>query len=315
MVASLASATPDPGTTTTGELVQVHSVRYTAHDGRPHRAYVAVPARYVSGIDPPLPLVIALHGRGTDPDTMLERFGDLPAIGSFALVSPQGQGRRLRRFSWGYSGQIHDLATLPRQLATAVPWLELDLRRVYAFGTSMGGQEALLLAALKPGLLAGVAAFDATTDFALQYWNFGKLVCRFHCGPMSGARLGAELRRLARVEVGGAPTTVAARFAARSPLHYARKLAVVAVPLQLWWSANDSVVREPQRQSGALFDRLSELNPSMPMEGFVGRWSHATMMNPAIGVPIALARFGLLPTSYNRVPANIEIRGPAPLSR
>ena len=126
--------------------------------------------------------------------------------------------------------------------------------------------------------------------------------------------MGAELRRLARVEVGGAPTTVAARFAARSPLHYSRKLAVAAVPLQLWWSANDSVVREPQRQSGALFDRLSELNPSMPMEGFVGRWAHATMMNPAIGVPVALARFGLLPASYNRVPANVDVRKPAPLS-
>ena len=128
------------GASRSSDLVRVHAVRYIAHDGRPHRALVAVPAAYEPGRDPPIPLVIALHGRGATAESMLPRFGDLPAVGSFAVVSPEGQGRRLRRFSWGYSGQIDDLAKMPRIVERALPWLTVDRERVFAFGTSMGGQ-------------------------------------------------------------------------------------------------------------------------------------------------------------------------------
>ena len=74
-------------------------------------------------------------------------WGDLPARGRFAVVNPEGYGRRLGRFSWGYPGQIEDLAHMPQVLAEAVPGLRIDRRRVYAMGTSMGGQETLLLLA------------------------------------------------------------------------------------------------------------------------------------------------------------------------
>ena len=314
-LAAAAVVLPGPQPVATGappgsDLVRVHTVRYIANDGRSHRAFVAVPAGYDQGLGLPIPLVIALHGRGATAESMLARFGDLPAVGSFALVSPEGQGRRLRRFSWGYAGQIDDLAKMPGVVERALPWLALDRDRVYAFGTSMGGQEALLLAARHPGLLTGVAAFDATTDFALQYWNFGKLPCRGTCRHEWGGGLGAILRRLARTEVGANPAAMPRAYGLRSPLKYARRLAVTGIPIQLWWSADDEVVREPGRQSGALFDRLIGFNPAMPVEAIVGHWTHSTMMYSTAGLPHALARFGLLPSAFGRAPANVDVYAP-----
>ena len=94
----------------------------------------------------------------------LRYWGALPAFGPFALVDPQGQGRRLTRYSWGWRGQIDDLARMPRIVERAVPGLRLDRSRIYAIGSSMGGQETLLLVARHPHLLAGAAALDSATE-------------------------------------------------------------------------------------------------------------------------------------------------------
>ena len=83
-------------------------------------------------------------------DDNAERWGDLPALGSFAVVNPEGQGRLFARFSWGYPGQIADLARMPQIVRRAVPWLRIDTSRIYAFGASMGGQESLLLRERRP---------------------------------------------------------------------------------------------------------------------------------------------------------------------
>ena len=45
---------------------------------------------------------------------------------------------------------------MPQIVAQALPWVRLDLRRVYAIGGSMGGQETLLLLGRHPELLAGL---------------------------------------------------------------------------------------------------------------------------------------------------------------
>ena len=42
--------------------------------------------------------------------------------------------------SWGYRGQIDDLARMPSIAHGALPWLRIDPQRVYAVGGSMGGQ-------------------------------------------------------------------------------------------------------------------------------------------------------------------------------
>jgi len=159
-----------------GSWEQVHvrtiQIAYRTHDGDLRAAYVLVPDWYGPDRHPRLPLVISPHGRGVPADDNADRWGDLPALGSFAVVNPEGQGRRFTRFSWGYSGQIDDLARMPEIVRRRLPWLRLDTSRVYAFGASMGGQESLLLLARHPSLLAGVAAFDPVTDMANRYWDF-----------------------------------------------------------------------------------------------------------------------------------------------
>jgi pimeloyl-ACP methyl ester carboxylesterase len=277
--------------------VRVEIFRYRAHDGRMHRAYVALPAWYAADRNPPLALVIAPHGRGASAESMLDRFGDLPALGSFALVSPEGQGRRLRRFSWGYAGQIDDLARMPDHVTGALPWLRIDRTRIYAFGTSMGGQEALLLGARHPRLLAGIAAFDSTVDFALQYRNFSRIPCDRACRRDWHGELAIVLRRLARREVGGTPSTAPRAYAARSPIAYAARLASSGLPIQLWWSEDDTTVAEPSRQSGALYRLLTASDSTAHVEAFVGHWAHARAMRATAGLPLALARFGLVPES------------------
>src|SRR5215218_4604624 len=180
-VAPSSRATRAKGAPVARARVQVRTIRYTANDGRPHRAYVALPAWYGPRRNPSIPLVISPHGRGNRARTNLDSWGDLPDVGTFAVVSPDGQGRRLRRYSWGYAGQVRDLARMPSYVTRALPWLRIDRDRIYAVGGSMGGQESLLLAARRPGLLAGIAAFDSVTDLALQYRNFLRLRCHGRC--------------------------------------------------------------------------------------------------------------------------------------
>src|ERR671934_1688836 len=82
-------------------LVRVWRISYHAHDGLVRPAYVVLPRWYGPRRDPPLPLVISPHGRGCAGLSNAVSWGDLPARGPFALVSPEGQGRRLVRYSWG----------------------------------------------------------------------------------------------------------------------------------------------------------------------------------------------------------------------
>jgi poly(3-hydroxybutyrate) depolymerase len=102
-------------------------------------------------------------------------------------------GRRLPLHSWGWQGQIADLARMPDLVRHAKPWLHIDSRRIYAVGGSMGGQETLLLIGQHPGLLAGAAAFDSVTNLYTRYPDFALI------------RNGRRLQALARLEVGGTP--------------------------------------------------------------------------------------------------------------
>ena len=136
--------------------VRQWGLRYRAHNKILRWAVVVAPAHY--GPDhpsPPLPLVISPHGRGVRARTNANLWRDLPGQGGFAVICPGGMGRRLPLHSWGWRGQIDDLARMPGILRAARPWLRLDLERVYAVGGSMGGQETLLLLGQHPRLLCG----------------------------------------------------------------------------------------------------------------------------------------------------------------
>jgi poly(3-hydroxybutyrate) depolymerase len=279
------------------QKVHVYELSYRAHDGLSRRAYLILPAWYSPSQDPPIPLVISPHGRGVGAQSNIRRWGDLPALGDFAVINPEGQGRKLTLFSWGDPGEIRDLARMPSILEHADPWLRVDRQRVYAFGGSMGGQETLLLLARFPRLLAGAASFDAPTNMAARYRAF------------DGLPFGDGLQRLAQREIGGTPRTDPVGYEARSPLDYAAKIAQSGVPLQIWWSTRDRTVTNQEHESGLLYREIKRFNRAAPVNEFVGAWSHTSEMKAHGYLPYALSRFGLMPAHK---PPSLQTGRPRP---
>lgn len=283
-ILALLLAPPASAHARSGEsLVRVWPIRYIAHDGRTRRAWVVLPRWYGPGHDPPIPLVISPHGRGVQAIDNVRVWGNLPARGDFAVVNPEGQGRRLALYAWGDPGDVHDLADMPRIVEQHLPWLHVDSRRVFAFGGSMGGQETLLLVAHYPQVLAGAAAFDAPTDMRMRYYEFPRL------------RYGHWLQNRARVEIGGTPRTDPRGYEMRSPDDWAKRIAFSGVPLQIWWSTRDRIVVDQRHESGRLYAEIKRLNPKAPVVEFVGRWRHTKEMRASTRLPFALRLFGLMP--------------------
>jgi poly(3-hydroxybutyrate) depolymerase len=261
--------------------VRLVDVRYRAHDGYTRNAWLLLPSWYGPRRHPRIPLVISPHGRGVTALRNTRVWGDLPARGPFAVVNPEGQGRKLTLYSWGDPGQIDDLARMPAILHRAVPWLSFG--RVYAVGGSMGGQETLLLLARHPHMLAGAISFDAPVDMALRFRQFPQTVG------------GGRLQQLAVQEIGGTPRRDPRAWAARSPLDAARAIAASGVPLQLWWSTRDRIVVDQRGQTGLLYRDIVRLNPEAPVTEVVGTWRHTAEMHWDRRLPFALRRLGLLP--------------------
>ena len=256
-------------------------LRYRAHNGLPRWAVLAAPSQFgPRNPSPPLPLVISPHGRGVRARTNARLWGALPAQG-FAVICPGGMGRRLPLHSWGWRGQIDDLARMPSILRAQRPWLHLDSRRIYAVGGSMGGQETLLLVGQHPRLLAGAVAFDSVTDFGLRYRQFARI------------RKGRTLQALARIEVGGTPRTHSRAYLLRSPIHWAEEIARSGMPLQIWWSDADEIVVDQQTQSGRLFEELERLGPRGRREKRPGSWSHTAESYARLQLPGAVGWLGL----------------------
>jgi dienelactone hydrolase len=250
------------------------TVHYTAADGSRRGAIVLLPAGYGPGHNPAIPLVISPHGRGAGGVANAKRWGDLPGRGGFAVVNPDGLGP----YSYGASGQIDDLARMPELVTRALPWLHVDRSRIYALGSSMGGQETLLLVARHPQLLAGAVAMDSVLDLARRYDE------------------APDLRTVLTAAFGGSPVDAPDAYASRSPLNLADAIAQSGVPIQIWWSAADRIIPSQNEVSRALLARLA----GACVAGFEGDWAHSSDMKAETQLPVALAALGLLPT---RLPA------------
>jgi poly(3-hydroxybutyrate) depolymerase len=260
------------------------TIRYRAHNRVARPAVVLAPARYGPGRPtPPLPLVISPHGRNVRAATNASKWGELPARGQFALVCPGGMGRRLPLHSWGWRGQIADLARMPAIVRAALPWLRVDVRRIYAVGGSMGGHETLLLLGQYPRLLAGAVAFDSVTNFYRRYHDFAR------------SPGGRRAQALARIEVGGTPRTNTVGYVLRSPTHWLPAVARSGVPLQMWWSDADQIVIDQARQSGAFYRELRQLGPRGRVEAVRGSWPHSFETYARLQLPGAVEWLGLVP--------------------
>jgi pimeloyl-ACP methyl ester carboxylesterase len=290
--------------------VRIWRIAYRAHNGARREAFVAFPSSYRPGHAPPIPLIISPHGRGVTGRENVKLWGQLPAIGGFGVVSPDGQGRRLQNYSWGSAGQIDDLAHMPQIVKLTLPWVHVDAQRIYAVGGSMGGQETLLLVARHPALLAGAAAFDPVVDFTLQYREFPRLGCSKSCRKLWNGPVGRSLQALARAELGGSPRRARYAYELRSPLTYARAIAFSHVPLQLWWSKKDAIVIDQQRQTARLFESIAKLNPYANLVGFTGGWRHSAEMRAKTRLPLSLALFNLLPPRFART-SGLVVKSPS----
>ena len=110
------------------------------------------------------PLVIALHGRGVPP-TSIMRFATGPAErGGYIVAAPMGYNER------GWYGEYESDRSTPPQLReysekdvmNVLSFMraefDIDENRIYIMGSSMGGAGALYLAVKHPDLWAAVAA-------------------------------------------------------------------------------------------------------------------------------------------------------------
>src|SRR5829696_8921784 len=257
-------------------------IRYRAHNGRVRPAVVLVPARFAPGRPASaLPLVISPHGRNVRAAVNASKWGELPARGPFAVICPGGMGRKLPLASWGWRGQIADLARMPEIIRSALPWLRVNGRRIYAVGGSMGGQETLLLLGQYPRILAGAVAIDSVTNFHRRYADFA----------LSPRTIG--LQALARVEVGGTPRTNAVGYVLRSPTHWVKQVARSGVPLSIWWSVADQIVQDQIHQSAHFYAELRELGPRGRLESTTGFWTHSQAFAD-VQLPGAVRWLGLL---------------------
>jgi pimeloyl-ACP methyl ester carboxylesterase len=264
------------------------TIHYDATDGSRRSATVLAPASQSSE---PIPLVISPHGRGATGAANAKRWGGLPGVGGFAVVSPDGLGPT----SYGAPAQIDDLARMPDRVSRALPWLQIDRKRIYAVGSSMGGQETLLLVARYPSLLAGAVAMDAVVDLARRY------------------AAAPALRSALEAAVGGTPADASTAYAARSPLSLAAAIAASGVPLQVWWSDDDQIIRTQSADSRELLVRLA----GACVVGYAGTWAHSSDMKARTMLPAALAGLGLLkrpaaaPAASFPAPAGCGPREPA----
>jgi poly(3-hydroxybutyrate) depolymerase len=268
--------------------VRTLTFTYRSSAGPEATAYLVLPSWYGPTRHPPVPFVISPHGRGVSGRYNLRFWGAIAGRGPFIVVSPDGHGRRLPFYSWGWRGQIDDLARMPQLARAAFPWLRIAPNRVYAIGDSMGAQEVLLLAARHDIRLAGVAAFDPVSDMAARY------------GAWSVTSGEQQLPALARIEFGGTPTGAPALYAARSPIDLVGAIARSRVPIQLWWSRRDAVITDQHVQSARFYARRVALGARV--RRVVGDWAHGHAMHPQTHLPAALACFGLIPSGGVRVP-------------
>ena len=285
---------------------QVLTIEYAAHNGRVREATVLLPAAYSPDTNVPIPLIISPHGRGANGASNAKFFGSLPTSGNFAVVSPDGMGRGTKGFSYGYEGQIDDLARMPQIVADALPWVRIDEKRIYALGSSMGGQETLLLVARHGRMLAGAAAMDSVTDLDRRYDQLLELRSTPSYAKRWGAPVGVCLQSSMRREVGSTPDTAPHLYAARSPLAQAQAIAASGVPLQIWWSSQDAIVIDQEHQSEALYDELRRLGTGAPLIAYSGRWAHSKEMRATALLPLALQDFGLLQDGSKAVPRSVK---------
>src|SRR6185436_3219671 len=119
------------------------------------------------------------------------------------------------------------------------------------------------------------------TNFYRRYRDFGLT---------PGTR---GLQMLARMEVGGTPTTNPTGYVLRSPTHWLPQIARSGVRLQIWWSLADAIVVDQVHQSQSFVHELRQLRPKAEVSTVTGFWKHSAEMRSDTQLPDAVRWLGL----------------------
>ncbi|HET6743170.1 MAG TPA: prolyl oligopeptidase family serine peptidase [Kribbella sp.] len=209
---------------------------------------VAVPDGTVRGV------TVLFHPFGFTPEAILhgEPAGELlirPLDGALGpaeltgqvVVAPRSHGRVLAGTSLAWQDHLD---------ATWAAALDVCDRhstdRVSVGGLSMGGQEALVLAAQHAAEVTSVWAVNPVVDLARWHDDI-------RYGRASAALQGAD--ETIREEVGGDPSELPDEYARRSPISYAEELTGTVVRI-VWSDADTIIPGQSSYQAHALADRL-----------------------------------------------------------
>ncbi|MET9268721.1 prolyl oligopeptidase family serine peptidase [Kribbella sp. NPDC003557] len=211
----------------------VHRLARRDRSGVEREYLVAVPDRPVFGV------TVLFHPFGFTPEAVLigEPAGELlirPLDGALGpaeatgqiVVAPRSHGRVLAGVSLAWQDHLDATWSVVRELCEFY-----GTDAVAVGGLSMGGQEALVLAAQHADEVRTVWAANPVVD--LTRWHDDIRDCR-----ASEALLDADAT--IREEVGGAPSERPDEYARRSPISYATELARTTV--RLVWSGADTII-------------------------------------------------------------------------
>lgn len=162
---ALAFTAPVPAQETTTESRDVVTKpglhERTLQVGEKEREFlVKIPRGYVKDLEDPVPVVLMLHGRGSDGEQAASRYYGWSALADaeeFIAVFPTALGRP-RSWQAAFRGRATDDTTFLSQLVeTLVEDYAIDPARVFMTGHSSGGFMSYSFAALHPEKVAAIA--------------------------------------------------------------------------------------------------------------------------------------------------------------
>ena len=271
---------------------------------------LVLPSWYGPGNNPPLPIVISPHGRGATGRSNAAFFDRLPAVGRFAVISPDGMGSRLRNFSYGAPGHIDDLAAVARAgigrsaLAPDRPHADLCAREQHGRTERRccWSPGALICSPARPRSIPSPTSRGATASCR-------RCRARPPASRAGASRYGTVLQSTLEREVGGPPDGWQAPTPSAAPSTRPRR----------------SRRRECRSSSGGApkigSSRIRSISPRRCSTHFASPrrvrrsappsadWAHSKEMRASALLPIVLSGFGLLPSDVRALPESVRHEG------
>lgn len=174
------------------------------------------------------PLLMHLHYLGGDRFTAKRlMFYQAADKLKWMILSPELHGKNTPGGQTSYSSIVAQHDAIDALNTVLGKYTNVDRRRLYLAGRSMGGMLSMLLAVKYPDIFAGVCSGQGIYDTADFYRN---------SSLMRNEKTKAALAK----EMGGTPDAVPFEYARRSSLTFARNTRTI--PVVMWACSEDTVV-------------------------------------------------------------------------